>query len=57
MGLPDIQWEIERFPHRIALLTCSLLAIIFAYIVGIVGFIYVPPRCTYTPDSMFWTAQ
>jgi hypothetical protein len=35
----------------------SILAIILAYVVGIVGFIYVLPRWTYTPDSMFWTAH
>ncbi|RXW15810.1 hypothetical protein EST38_g10045 [Candolleomyces aberdarensis] len=48
MGFPDIQWEMERFPHR-------RRAIIFAYVLGIVGFIYVLPRWTYTPDSLFWT--
>jgi len=35
-------------------LTLDLLAIIVAYILGVIGFVYVLPKWTSTPGSLYW---
>ncbi|KAI6123947.1 hypothetical protein EV401DRAFT_2056027 [Pisolithus croceorrhizus] len=47
MGVPQPGYDIGQRPDR-------KLAIILAYLSGIVAFAYVLPRWTYTKDSLFW---
>ncbi|KAF8959177.1 hypothetical protein BDZ97DRAFT_1667489 [Flammula alnicola] len=47
MGIPEIAWEMQRFPKR-------RKAIIAAYITGIIGFVYTLGRWTKTTDNFYW---
>jgi len=47
MGIPQISFELRRFPHRKG-------AIIAAYVLGIIGFVFSLGRWTRTQDSLYW---
>jgi len=49
MGIPQIGWEIERFRRK-------KNAILFAYALGIMMFMYTLGRWTRTPESFYWRA-
>ena len=65
MGLPQIAYELQVFPHRkagewlhlaiSAAVTETLLpGIIFMYILGVVGYIYTMRNWTLDADSLYW---
>ncbi|KAF9465786.1 CAAX protease self-immunity-domain-containing protein [Collybia nuda] len=47
MGLPEIGWELKRFPKR-------KNSILFAYALGIFGFGYLLGPWTLTPGGLYW---
>lgn len=47
MGLPQIGYELQLFPHRRA-------GIVFVYLLGIVGYIFAMGNWTLDGDSLYW---
>lgn len=65
MGLPQIAYELQVFPHRkaseclrlaswVAVTEALFSGIIFMYTLGVIGYIYTMRNWTLDADSLYW---
>jgi len=66
MGLPQIGYELQAFPHRklsecplfsnpdLAVTQAPFSGIVFMYILGVIGYVYTMGNWTLDGDSLYW---